>query len=115
MGNPVMNRPDYSNLSPQEQIIVNELAELQQQQMMEFVNNTTQVCFDACVRYFHTTELDSKEANCLNNCVQKYIMYSARIDKTFQQFMKSVYEKQMADAPAPNFSSPQQDSSTMGD
>jgi mitochondrial import inner membrane translocase subunit TIM9 len=72
--------PDLSQFSPEQQArVLEKLEELQIQDSMNTFNGLVQRCFNQCVTSFRSKDLDKQEAECVNNCVLKFMSFSQRI------------------------------------
>jgi import inner membrane translocase subunit TIM9 len=56
-------------------------------------NRLTEQCFNDCVFDFTSRTLASKEDNCSNHCVEKFLKLNMRISQRFQEFQMMAAEK----------------------
>ncbi|CAO1617282.1 unnamed protein product [Sympodiomycopsis kandeliae] len=86
---------DFSQLSPAEQqqmeMVVN------QRQMRDFgklFNSLTERCFNSCVEDFTSRALTSRESECTDKCITKFMKHSERVGARFQEENLKMMQKQ---------------------
>ncbi|RWS07098.1 mitochondrial import inner membrane translocase subunit Tim9-like protein [Dinothrombium tinctorium] len=56
-------------------------------------NRLSEQCFNDCIFDFTTRSLSSKEENCSNYCVEKFLKMNQRVSQRFQEFQMIANEK----------------------
>jgi import inner membrane translocase subunit TIM9 len=59
--------------------------EAQAKDSIRMYNGLVERCFHACANNFTTSTLDSKEELCMYRCTDKYLRYTTRVGRAFQE------------------------------
>lgn len=79
---------DISSLSKTDRIRVqSKLHDLQMEQTFQAINNSVEVCFDACITSFRDKSLNGGEQDCLKTCAGKFLSYSQRVGERMTEKM----------------------------